>query len=85
MIPFQKQIEKELSKLNPGGNPPRLYDPIRYMIGLGGKRLRPALLLMSHELFNGDADQLMKPALGIEPNSSGFKGPSGPRPAASNW
>ena len=63
---FRKIIEDELVKLKLDREPSRLYDPIRYMINLGGKRLRPSILLMSHELFSGNSENLLKPALGIE-------------------
>lgn len=33
------------------GNPTDLYDPISYIIGLGGKRIRPAMVLASYKLF----------------------------------
>ena len=63
---FRSLIEDELKRMTIEGYPSRLYDPIRYMIGMGGKRLRPALLLMTHELFNGKAEDVIQPALGIE-------------------
>jgi geranylgeranyl diphosphate synthase, type II len=63
---FRTLIENELSKLNLSGKPARLYDPIRYMISLGGKRLRPSLLMMSHELFAGNPEDVIQPALAIE-------------------
>jgi geranylgeranyl diphosphate synthase type II len=63
---FRIQIEAELAKLNLNGKPSRLYDPIRYMISLGGKRLRPSLLMMSHELFGGNPEDAIQPALAIE-------------------
>jgi geranylgeranyl diphosphate synthase type II len=63
---FRELIEEGLSKLDLPREPSRLYDPIRYMIGLGGKRLRPSLLLMSNELFDSDPIELLAPALGIE-------------------
>jgi geranylgeranyl diphosphate synthase type II len=63
---FQKLVEAELFKLNPGKEPAGLYEPIRYMLNLGGKRLRPSLLLMCHELFNGNPQEVINPALGIE-------------------
>lgn len=59
-------VETRLSELNLDGKPARLYEPIRYMISLGGKRLRPVLLLMSSELFNGKIEDVINPALGIE-------------------
>lgn len=63
---FQQLIEKGLNDLKLGGNPKELYDPIRYMLNIGGKRLRPALCLMSHQLFGGDPEKIIGPALGIE-------------------
>lgn len=59
-------IEAELSDLPLKKNPEQLYEPIRYMLSLGGKRLRPLLLLMSHELFNGTPKNALKPATAIE-------------------
>ncbi len=63
---FREIIESELAKLNLSNKPARLYDPIRYMISLGGKRLRPALLMMCNELFENDPMEVLSPALGIE-------------------
>lgn len=63
---LQKLIETGLNNLELSGRPSELYDPIRYMIQLGGKRLRPVLVLMSHELFGGDPEKVLQPALGIE-------------------
>jgi geranylgeranyl diphosphate synthase type II len=65
-IHFQKFIEENLKFLKLKQDPSSLYDPIRYMLNLGGKRLRPTLLMMSHELFNDDTESVIQPALGIE-------------------
>ncbi len=46
--------------------PKNLYEPIRYILDLGGKRLRPILTLMTAELFGGDPDEAMDAALAIE-------------------
>ncbi|MDZ4822952.1 MAG: polyprenyl synthetase family protein [Flavobacteriales bacterium] len=43
-----------------------LNEPIRYVMGMGGKRMRPALALMSCSLFSDDVTLCVKPALGIE-------------------
>jgi len=43
-----------------------LYEPITYMMDLGGKRVRPILLLMACSLFSDDLQQAMDPAVGIE-------------------
>ena len=34
--------------------PVNLYNPMRYILGLGGKRLRPVLVLMSAEIYEAD-------------------------------
>ncbi|GGH44920.1 isoprenyl synthetase [Mangrovimonas yunxiaonensis] len=46
--------------------PETLYDPVNYILNLGGKRLRPVLTLMTAELFNCDYTQALNAALSIE-------------------
>ncbi len=46
--------------------PKSLYDPINYILQLGGKRLRPILTLMSAELFDCDQDLALDAALSVE-------------------
>ena len=46
--------------------PPDLYEPISYILSLGGKRLRPALVLMACDAFGGDVKKAVKAALAIE-------------------
>lgn len=47
-------------------NPKNLYEPIRYILGLGGKRLRPVLTLLTTDLFGGDYKKALDAALAIE-------------------
>jgi len=63
---FQKLVEDEIQKLDFKVEPAGLYDPIRYMLSLGGKRIRPSLVLMSCELFDGKTEDALPAALGIE-------------------
>ena len=63
---FQELIEQEIKKISFSNQPPELYDPITYMLTLGGKRLRPAVMLMANELFGGHPFAITNPALGIE-------------------
>lgn len=63
---FQDFIEKEINLLSFPASPSELYEPIRYMLSLGGKRIRPCLVLMANELFDGNPEKILKPALGIE-------------------
>jgi geranylgeranyl diphosphate synthase type II len=46
--------------------PSSLYDPIEYMMDLGGKRLRPLLTLMSCDMFGGEIENALAPAIGLE-------------------
>ncbi len=46
--------------------PKGLYEPIDYILGLGGKRLRPVLTLMTSDIFNGDYKKALNAALSIE-------------------
>jgi len=48
------------------GVPIELYDPIEYTLSQGGKRLRPVLVLLSCEMFGGNPDEAMPPAIGVE-------------------
>src|ERR1700754_2206215 len=47
-------------------HPVELYEPIKYILSIGGKRMRPALLLMACDLFDGDINLALPPALAIE-------------------
>lgn len=55
-------FEKENFVFEPRG----LYDPIDYTLSLGGKRIRPVLLMAAHEMFGGKAEEVAHAALGIE-------------------
>ncbi|MGB7394606.1 MAG: polyprenyl synthetase family protein [Pricia sp.] len=48
------------------GEPRNLYEPIAYILGLGGKRLRPVLTLMATEIFGTDHKKALDAALAIE-------------------
>jgi len=63
---FQQLVEAELKKIPFNFSPAELYEPIRYMLSLGGKRMRPSLVMMGTELFGGDYREALTPALGIE-------------------
>ncbi len=63
---LQSIITKSVEKLYFPNEPAQLYEPITYIMGLGGKRMRPALLLMACDLFNGDLEAAIPPALAIE-------------------
>ena len=59
---LQILIQKELNIINFPIEPQNLYDPIRYVLDIGGKRMRPILTLMAHQLFNPDIEKSLKAA-----------------------
>jgi len=61
-----KIIEEKLHILDLPSIPSNLYDPIRYILQLNAKRLRPSLLLMANSLFSDDIQSAINPALAIE-------------------
>lgn len=63
---LQEIIEKAIKGLSYSNHPKNLYDPISYIMNLGGKRLRPALVLLAADLFKGSLDEALPAALAIE-------------------
>ena len=63
---LQEKVQQLFSSENFIGTPPRLYEPIDYTLSLGGKRIRPVLLLAATDLFDGDLDTVSNAAIGIE-------------------
>ncbi|MFK7785819.1 MAG: polyprenyl synthetase family protein [Crocinitomicaceae bacterium] len=59
-------IDGELSKIGFPSSPEKLYDPLRYFLQIGGKRIRPMLTLLSAELFGSSIEKTMPQALCIE-------------------
>ncbi|WP_179318952.1 polyprenyl synthetase family protein [Winogradskyella helgolandensis] len=63
---YQKPFLKYLEDFTVDREPQNLYSPIKYILELGGKRLRPILTLMTAEVFGGTAQKAMDAALSIE-------------------
>ena len=59
-------INKALASENFKKQPEELYKPVEYILSLGGKRLRPVLLMMACEMFGGDIKRAIPAALGVE-------------------
>ncbi len=69
MLSFEEilqKVETEISRLTFDCPPKSLYDPIEYILSLGGKRIRPALVLMACNLYKENVEDALLPALGIE-------------------
>lgn len=63
---LQEKISNAFRELEFPENPAELYDPVRYTLSLGGKRLRPLLVLAACDMFGGALDDAIHPAIGIE-------------------
>lgn len=46
--------------------PYSLYEPIKYVLSLGGKRIRPALMLLSYQLYKDQPEDILMPAVALE-------------------
>lgn len=60
------QVEEAIQGLEFPAHPSNLYEPIRYTLGLGGKRMRPVLVLLAHEMYGGRAQDALSAALAVE-------------------
>lgn len=63
---IQELLNQAMSAVPFDRKPESLYEPIKYALSLGGKRLRPVLLLMAYNLYRQDLDSAMPAALAIE-------------------
>jgi|TARA_B110000037_G_scaffold73674_1_gene88532 geranylgeranyl diphosphate synthase type II len=63
---YQEQFLEFLNDYNTIREPKNLYQPIEYILNLGGKRLRPVLTLMTTACFGGEVSRAMDAALAVE-------------------
>jgi geranylgeranyl diphosphate synthase type II len=63
---YQEFIADYLESQYETKEPKNLYEPIHYILGLGGKRMRPVLTLMSAEVFDADYKKALPAALAVE-------------------
>lgn len=66
LLEAQNLIEKHIQNLSIPDTPPELYEPVKYVLSLGGKRIRPALVILSCDLFAGAVESALIPAVAIE-------------------
>lgn len=60
-------VEKSIMTLDLSGEPKELYEPIEYIISIGGKRIRPRMCLLTFSLFSNNIDEhILYPAIGLE-------------------
>ena len=60
------KVNEALDNLVYDRQPATLYDPIRYVLSLGGKRIRPVLMLLAYNLYREDPLRIMQQAIGVE-------------------
>jgi geranylgeranyl diphosphate synthase type II len=63
---YQEIITTHFKTLQNTKEPKNLYDPINYILSLGGKRMRPVLTLMTTEIFNEDYKKALNAATAVE-------------------
>ena len=63
---YQEIIAQHFNSISIDKQPFNLYEPIRYILSLGGKRMRPVLTLMGAEIFNCDASKALSAATAVE-------------------
>lgn len=63
---LREAIKAELDKQEYVEEPYSLFEPIKYIMEDGGKRLRPVLTLMAYNLYRDDIEKALKSAIGIE-------------------
>ncbi|MBO7102683.1 MAG: polyprenyl synthetase family protein [Bacteroidaceae bacterium] len=61
-----QKINMAVEGIQYNAEPRNLYDPIRYILSIGGKRIRPLLMLMGYNLYKEDVDTIMDNALALE-------------------
>lgn len=61
-----QKINTAVEDIQYNTEPKKLYDPIRYILSIGGKRIRPLLMLMGYNLYRDDVDSIINNALALE-------------------
>lgn len=61
-----EQINVYIRNLGFSRSPKELYEPVSYVLSIGGKRLRPVLMMMAYNLYKDNVAEVYAPAAGIE-------------------
>jgi geranylgeranyl diphosphate synthase type II len=59
-------VNRFIEQLQYDRRPESLYEPIKYVLSLGGKRIRPVLMLLAYNLYKEDPERILMPAVGLE-------------------
>ena len=63
---LQELFQDYLENLSYAREPMGLYEPVKYVLGIGGKRIRPTLMLLAYNLFKEDVHSVLSQAMGLE-------------------
>ena len=63
---LMQMVNRTIESLPYDRKPAALYEPIKYVLSLGGKRLRPVLMLMAYNMYKEDVEHILMPAVAIE-------------------
>ena len=63
---YQKEIDNKLSKIILSNNPKELYEPVRYMLKMKSKRVRPILAILAYKLVHPNWKKVIQPCLCLE-------------------
>ena len=61
-----RQVNETLDNLAYDRKPESLYEPIRYVLSIGGKRIRPVLMLLAYQLYRDEPADIMMQAIALE-------------------
>ena len=61
-----QKVNAFLSNLPYDRKPASLYEPVRYVLSMGGKRIRPILMLLAYNLYKDDPESILMQAVGLE-------------------
>lgn len=60
------KVNSHIEALDYAHEPMNLYEPVKYILSLGGKRIRPAMMLMAYNMYRDDVERILDPALALE-------------------
>jgi len=66
LLEARNLVEKHIQTMSIPDSPSELYEPVSYILSLGGKRIRPALVLLACDLYSGAVESALIPAVAIE-------------------
>lgn len=60
------KVNRFIDELPYDRKPKSLYEPIKYVLSIGGKRIRPVLMLLAYNLYKDDPESILMPACALE-------------------